>query len=429
MEVRAELIAASGSQGNAIPTDSLRKQAVLRELESILNCQAFRTSERSKQFLSFVVRCTLEGHTDSLKERLIGAELFHRPTSYATGDDPVVRNQASWVRRRLAQYYHEESHSSQVRIELPVGSYVPEFHWNPDATPINPSTPRRAKNRRILRLAAVAGLGLALVVGVIATRVHYGRPSDPTVEKFWAPALNTSRHVLICLAKPVLYRPSLDLYRRYAKTHPGMFQTEVERNNTLLPLDPKDKLVWRDIIPYPDFGVGMGDVDAATRVSALLGRMNKPIEVRIGNNYSFDDLRSSPAVVIGAYSNRWTLQMTSNLRFVFAEKDRNLWIQERGASGRAWTCQLSPRGEVTEDFGVVTRLLDSKTGQLLIAAAGITGAGCQAAGEVICRQDYLAAAFRTAPADWQKKNLQIVFQTSVIDCVAGPPRVVATYFW
>ena len=429
MEVRAELNAPSGSQGNTIPTDSLRKQAVLRELESILNCQAFRTSERSKQFLSFVVRRTLEGHTDSLKERLIGAELFHRPTSYATGDDPVVRNQASWVRRRLAQYYHEESNSSQVRIELPVGSYVPEFHWNPDATPTSPKTPRRAKNRRMLPLAAVAGLGLALVVGLIATRVHYGRPSESAVEKFWAPVFNTPRPVLICLAKPVLYRPSLDLYRRYAKTHPGTFQTEVERMNTLLPLDPKEKVGWDDIVPYWEFGVAMGDVDVATQLSALLGRMKKPIEVRIGNNYSFDDLRRSPAVVIGAYSNRWTLQMTANLRFVFAEQDQRLWIQDRSPSGKTWASRLTPRGEITEDFGVVTRLLDSKTGQLLIAAAGIRAAGSQAAGEVICRQDYLAAALRTAPADWQKKNLQIVFQTSVIDSVAGPPRVVATYFW
>ena len=73
--------------------------------------------------------------------------------------------------------------------------------------------------------------------------------------------------------------------------------------------------------------------------------------------------------------------------------------------------------------------MDSKTGQVLYAVAGITGAGCQAAGEVISRQEYLTAALRTAPPDWPKKNLQIVFQTNVIDCVAGPPHIVATCFW
>jgi hypothetical protein len=183
------------------------------------------------------------------------------------------------------------------------------------------------------------------------------------------------------------------------------------------------------MVNFSDFGVAMGDVYAATRLSALLGRMNKPVEVRIGKDYSYEDLRSSPAVVIGAFSNPWTLQMTSNLRFVFADdKQGHFWIQEQGGAGRAWRFG-SPGGQTTEDFGVVTRLVDSKTGQLLIAAAGITGAGGQAAGEVLSRPDYMAAALRTAPPDWPKKNLQIVFQTNVIDNVAGPPHVVATYFW
>ena len=91
--------------------------------------------------------------------------------------------------------------------------------------------------------------------------------------------------------------------------------------------------------------------------------------------------------------------------------------------------RLGPHGEVKEDYGVVTRLLDSKTGQLLIAAAGLAANGTQAAGEVISTPDYLAECLRKAPPDWQKKNLQVVVQTSVTDTVAGPPRVIAIYFW
>jgi hypothetical protein len=87
-----------------------------KRVESILNSQAFRASKRSQQFLSFVVQRSLEGHADSLKERIIGTDLFHRPASDATGEDPVVRLKASEVGRRLAQYYQEESHSSPVRI-------------------------------------------------------------------------------------------------------------------------------------------------------------------------------------------------------------------------------------------------------------------------------------------------------------------------
>src|SRR5580698_1105382 len=109
--------------------DGPEKEAVLRELESILSSPFFRTSNRSKQFLSYVVQHTLEGSHEPLKERTIGAKLFQRPAGYSTGDDPVVRVQAGEVRRRLEQYHHAALSQSPVRIELPVGSYAPEFRW------------------------------------------------------------------------------------------------------------------------------------------------------------------------------------------------------------------------------------------------------------------------------------------------------------
>lgn len=89
--------------------------------------------------------------------------------------------------------------------------------------------------------------------------------------------------------------------------------------------------------------------------------------------------------------------MTSNLRFVFAEQGGHLTIRERVPSGQARSWVLGPQGEIVEDFAVVTRLLDSKTGQVVIAAAGLGANGTQAAGEFISRRDYLEDAFRAAP--------------------------------
>jgi hypothetical protein len=93
-------------KGHPPVLDAVDKSAVLQELENILASPSFRNSGRSKQFLSYVIQHKLDGHDDSLKERSIGADLFHRPADYATGDDPVVRVQAGEVRRRLEQYYH-----------------------------------------------------------------------------------------------------------------------------------------------------------------------------------------------------------------------------------------------------------------------------------------------------------------------------------
>lgn len=428
------------------PESHDRREVILQEMENILKSLPFRTSSRSKQFLSYVVLKSLDGHTDELKERTIGAEVFKRDPNYSTGDDPVVRVQAGEVRRRLEQYYHSASSDLPVHIEIPVGSYVPEFRWSvadlaievPAALPAGILTsdepveakplpvkdaPRRSRSR--IWIFAACGLFLlsAAVIITLALRSH-SQPQS-TIDKFWAPISNSSQPVLICLAKPVAYRPTPDLFKRYSEAHPGTFQTEVERENEVLPLDPNEKIAWKDIEILPGYGVASGDVDLAVRISTLLTRMGKQSQVRIGNTYSFEDLRNSPTVVGGAFNNRWTMQMTSNLHFV---PIYTVGIQEQGPSGRLWNADIGPKGYIT-DYAIVTRLIDSKTGQFFVALAGLGTAGTQTAGEFVSTPKYLDEGLRSAPSDWYKKNMQIVVQTTVTDSIPGPPHVVATYFW
>jgi hypothetical protein len=439
------------------PPDGPQKDAILRELESILGSPFFRTSNRSKQFLSYVVQHTLEGSHEPLKERTIGAKLFQRPAGYSTGDDPVVRVQAGEVRRRLEQYHHAALSQSPVRIELPVGSYAPEFRWaapqldepaQAERVPAERTEPEPAKgeltqtapvpiapidllaksNRRFAQARVMLGLSLALAVALLVAVIYRGSNGNPTLHQFWSPALATTEPVLICLAKPAVYVPSLELLQRYSKS-PGEFTTELQRLTQQAPMQPQDKLVWGDMVEYADYGVAAGDAYAAVRLSALLGKMGKESQVRIGTHYSFADLRNSPAIVVGAFNNRWTMQMTSNLHFAFVEEDGQEMIREQGPAGRAWRPKYGPHGEVIEDFGVVTRLLNSKTGQFVVSTAGILADGTQAAAELVSSSQYLEEALRTAGTGWAKKNLQFVVQTTVTDSVPGPPQAVAVYTW
>jgi hypothetical protein len=100
---------------------------LLRHLKEVTDGAAFKSSFRSGQFLRYIVEQAIAGHFDSLKERVIGVELFGRSPSYDTGDDAVVRVTASDVRRRLLQHYGRYGSTSEYRISLPVGSYIPEF--------------------------------------------------------------------------------------------------------------------------------------------------------------------------------------------------------------------------------------------------------------------------------------------------------------
>lgn len=419
---------------------------ILRELEKILESPPFRGSSRRKEFLSYVVRHSLEGRHELLKERTIGTEVFHRDADYATGEDPVVRVQAGEVRRRLEQYYYTAPPDLPVRIEIPLGSYHPEFHWNTHVSPLEnpagqvlpagsltgaieiaqPAAKKLEKRRKWLWIVAMAGWGLALAMVAISLGIRNHKRPQSVLDPFWSPVFNSSQPVILCLAKPVVYRPSVEVYERYARTHPGTFENESERDNEVLPLDPDEKIAWKDMEIYPGYGVASGDTYAAVQISTLLERMGKPSQVRIGKNYSFEDLRTSPAVVLGAFNNRWTMQMTSNLHFALLF---DAGIQEQIPSGRLWKSQFDSHGEYTVDYGVVTRLLNSKTGQFLISAAGIGSPGTQAAGEIISNSQYFEEVLRTAPPDWEKKNMQLVVQTNVIDSTPGPPHLVASYFW
>jgi hypothetical protein len=412
-----------------------KRKAVSLELETILASPFFRSAARSRQFLKYVVEHHLTGHPEQLKERTIGTEVFLRPAGYATGDDPVVRVQAGEVRRRLEQYYRAKPSGSLVRIELPVGSYSPAFHWPSDAVkPESAELPppelefHHKSHLKSWVIAAIILL-LALGAGSVFFIVHREMRQKSILEEFWSPIFASQQPVLICLAKPVLYRPTQEVYQRYAQTHPGTFQTEAERSEQPLPLNGGENLTWRDMYVASDYGVALGDVYAAVSLSAYLGQIGKPRQVRIGTNYSFEDLRNSPDVVVGAFNNKWTMQLTSNLHFAFAEENEDFWIQEEAPGRRNWRIRKGSHGEVIEDYAIVSRLLDSKTGQFTITAAGIGGTGTQAAAEFLSNSEYMGEGLRSAPAGWQTKNMELVIETTVTESVPGPPRAVASYYW
>ena len=108
-------------------------KAVLEQLDRMLKSRHFRNSRRYPAFLDHIVRHTLAGDLDSLKERILGIEVFKRASDYDTAADPVVRISAGEVRKRIALYYHDEGTEQELRIELPAGSYIPVFSASPSA--------------------------------------------------------------------------------------------------------------------------------------------------------------------------------------------------------------------------------------------------------------------------------------------------------
>src|ERR1700719_3888865 len=99
------------------------------QVDRILQSPPFRTSRQCQDLFRYVVEHSLNGYDDSLRERVIGVEVFGRAPDYDTAEDPVVRLRAADVRKRLAQYYQTQKNSTQQwKIEVPTGSYKAQFH-------------------------------------------------------------------------------------------------------------------------------------------------------------------------------------------------------------------------------------------------------------------------------------------------------------
>ncbi len=64
------------AENRASTSSSTRSDEVEAELARILASPIFRKAPRHSQFLSFVVHRTLEGRADSVKEYVIGLEVF-----------------------------------------------------------------------------------------------------------------------------------------------------------------------------------------------------------------------------------------------------------------------------------------------------------------------------------------------------------------
>ncbi|KKB80193.1 hypothetical protein VW35_07155 [Devosia soli] len=84
-------------------------------------------SPQLMRFVDYIVRKTLDGDSQSIKAYSIAVDVFGRPADFDPQSDPIVRVQARRLRGLLDQYYRGPGGSDPVRIELPVGRYVPNF--------------------------------------------------------------------------------------------------------------------------------------------------------------------------------------------------------------------------------------------------------------------------------------------------------------
>ena len=415
----------------------INAEKVRAQLDLLVRDDAFRSSKRSVAFLRYVVGQTLDGSASLIKERTIGVEVFEREPSYDTNLDHVVRTAATELRKRLAIYYGDEKHRSELRIGLIPGSYIPRFTlpaspqtavadqeitsetgvaslrttsanlvYGPEPIPGKPAAPARRRYSLELIVALVAGL---LVVACLG----YGwQHRDTAQDLFWKPVLETPGSVLLAVGDvpngPPLPSPS---------DAEGDFPTPI-LHTTASPTVP------------------FADAITIARVVGSLEANGKKVIIRKESASSFSDLREGPVVLIGAFNNEWSLRLTHRLRYSLAlDAERHLvYIKDaKNPTLRNWSWRtdqstdhrVGPGGPVLKDYALISRIRNSETGHVVVVIGGLYTYGTEAAGEFLTDPPLIQAIAKVARPDSAHQNLQIVLETTVTDETPGPPKVIA----
>jgi hypothetical protein len=423
--------------------------ALIREhLDVILASDEFCSSRRASELLRHLVERALAGDSSSLKERLLGVEIFHRRSDYNTSTDAIVRVTANDVRRRLAQFYSR--HPDQpLRISLPLGSYVPDFiaatvrepdsaltnsvhissgalrqtellpgSGSPPLTDhlVSAGVPAPARVRVLPRLQYALGLVLAVLVGWwFRSMLHENSAQTKSAYSFYNDllgpiGLNGSAKTEIALTNPHLL-----LYLGLNAPGPAL---GVSPNDIPVPADMAAVLnkSANDIqadFPYHHFFVdtnnytGIGEAKAAFGLARTLEAMGRNAELTEERFLNWETARQEQLVILGApHESKFVQDTLSAANFTIGYDSIH---NAHPLAGEQTDYSRSRYGDVLEDYGLIW-MTQSPSGTRILVLAGLSSPGTAGVGEFfsdpermkpVYQQLRAAAGSNNFPDSWQ----------------------------
>ncbi len=401
------------------PASAADRDLVLKELEAILASYHFRGSKRYPTMLRYVVQAALDGHAGDLKERTLGVEVFGRDPGYDTSADPVVRFSASEVRKRIAQYYHENGSQSGLQIEMPLGSYAPEFLIRgpesaeaPRAAAKNDASAGKSASSpddqrvSLRRYRAIILVMSVLLLAVAAAGIFsYRRLALSTVAtdaRLWDPLFKSPRPILIV----------------YGASHPNNLGPEAAETS------------FFDHTTGPYHHVSEATATALANLAGLLRQHGAAYEIKEDTETSLTDLHARPLILVGATNNAWTMRLVGALRYRFTPVPLVRVLDSRNPQNSDWMVDFSkPYTSISTDYAIVARYQDATTDGPVLVVAGLGPYGTEAASAFVSTPEYIEQIIKQAPAGWENKNLEMVIKSEVIDGKAGPPVLITAFVW
>jgi hypothetical protein len=432
MGSRAPLVNFDPSEETPVTVDEVRS-----ELEAICGSSTFRRAKRLQRFLRYICDRTLNGEAAQINEYLIGSEVFDRATNYSPHEDSVVRRQAYSLRQKLDEYYSHEGKRDSIRIEVPVGHYVPVFSRHlaaaSDGEPqaLSPASPPSRPRQLAQYALAVAGLLVVFWTG----RLSVGNAPDspgritppPAVSEIWGPWFESETAPVVCFSNPmttvikhfdallppgaqpprVLAEGEFDrLFRDYFNLHPEGF-----------------------LYVYPSIAQGkMGEAVAAVHMASLFARYSHGVLTTQSRFLSWEDFTKSNIILLGHNeANQWLDPILQKFPLRLAptrgeEPRRILNTKPRDGEPTEFRIDYAEDGkDSTYEYALVSMLPGLDQRHHLALICGLNTQATQFGSEFLTDPDTLAELVqmlrKSAPNHQGPWYFQFVLRTEVRDKV------------
>jgi hypothetical protein len=426
--------------------DDPRWQLTLRVVAS----RHFARSPLLAKFLLFIVQETLEGRQEEITQHKIGVRVFGRPPGYRTVEDNIVRNYARQLRKRLAEHSTLDGSADLLRIEIPLGGYIPVFT---DAAEVNataeerdgpepvflkprvtsvpkPVVPAKVATRwrgkyivACTLLVAAYSAALISLTWFAADRVSAPRHVTQTANPFWRTMLEGPSNTYI-----VLPDAGLNLLEDLSR-HPMQLADYIKGGYLQLPLTQFDRHSATDM--RTEQVTSFADVQIVADLSRRPEFDPRRVFLRFPRDLRLDDLKNANAVIIGSVgSNPWAALAANSANFsiVYSDDMRGATIVNRKPLAGEAASYASHWSEPAHDTYAVIAFLPNLRGDgHLLLLEGLDVAGTQAAEEAILDPNIITPILeRSKQQDGSLRHFEMLLRSRSIQSNPTATEVIAS---
>lgn len=409
----------------------------------------FLRSAFLSKFLLFVVAETIEGRTSEITEHQIGVQVFDRRPGYSTVEDNIVRNYARQLRKRLAEYFADEGSTEQLRIDIPLGGYVPVFAAVSDMNgvenasvhpvpvsirtretdvPVLPGVPSASKvtlKRWLIGALLLAAYSAALVYAswMAGARAHISHRSPGPAAALWRALFRSPLNTYIVPADAG-FNLLEDLSRR-----PLPLADYIQGGYLALPLAGLDAHSANDL--HSQQFTSFVDFQVAAALARLPEYDPQRVVLRFPRDLRVDDLKNANAVLIGSVgSNPWAsiAEASANFHIVYREGMEGATIfNSHPEAGEALSYASHWNEPAHETFALIAFLPNLDGNGRLLLLQGLDVAGTQAAAETLFHPEAIVPILRRATRpDGSLRFFEILLRSTSIESNSAGTQVIAS---